>query len=118
MSVPEPRFDVDYNLRGRPGERYAEAIREAIYRDRIEVKTDHLMLKTGNVYIEFEQKKYREGWKVLEPCKADPERTWQHRHLAVGCCPNESPETRPTHGVKVPVQALMAAAWSTLTEVA
>lgn len=58
----EPRFDVDYNERGRPGERYAEAIREAIFRDRIEVKTDYGMTSTGNLYIEFEQRTKTGRW--------------------------------------------------------
>lgn len=165
MSPKEPRFDLDYNERGRPGEKYAEAIREAIYRERIEVKTDHLMMTTGNVYVEFEQKTKRDGWQPSgiavdgtaelwmfcspfqeaalvvssallkdiaravwkesaatdspRECKADVDRTYQHRHSAVGCCSHESKETNPTHGIKVPVERLMQAAWSVgLEEVA
>lgn len=160
----EPRFDLDYNRRGLPGERYVEAIREAIYRDRIEVKTDYGMTQTGNVYVEFEQRSKVDGWvpsgiatseselwafaspsgkgalvvdaAILKAvarelwagssvrsgvllCRADPERSFQHERLAVGCCPNSTSETNPTHGVKVPVKRLMDTAWSTaLGEVA
>lgn len=58
----EPRFDLDYNERGLPGERYVESIREAIFRDRIEVKTDYGMAQTGNVYVEFEQRNKAGEW--------------------------------------------------------
>jgi len=152
----EPRFDIDYNERGVPGEKYAEAIREAIFRDRIEVKTDHLMATTGNVYVEFEQKSRAGAWiasgiakceselwmfaspsqqgalvivtstlkevarsvwqkSSLRPatiCKADPQRPDHHDRSVVGCCPYESSETRPTHGIKVPVKLLMDFAWT------
>jgi len=153
----EPRFDIDYNERGLPGERYVSAIRDAIYRDRIEVKTDYGMTQTGNVYVEFEQrtkagqwiasgiaKSESELWAFASPsskgalvvdthtlkgvareiwagsptrngvlsCRADPARSYQHERVCVGCCPNSSEDTNPTHGIKVPVKRLMDTAWS------
>jgi len=76
MRRAEPNFDLDYNEKGMPGERFAEKIRIAIYRERIEVKTDHRMVETGNLYLEFEQKSKRTGWTPSGIANEDTAELW------------------------------------------
>lgn len=49
----EPRFDLDY-ARGRQGELFVEAVRDAIQTERCEVKRDDRSVETGNVYVEYQ----------------------------------------------------------------
>lgn len=47
-----PDFDIDAAL-GHQGELFVVDIRKALERDDVEVKTDAVALRTGNVYIEY-----------------------------------------------------------------
>jgi len=58
----EPRFDYDIR-RGKVGEEYVGTILEAIQNGSVEVKTDYGSNKTGNVFVEFEQKAAKGEWK-------------------------------------------------------
>jgi hypothetical protein len=49
----EPNFDIDYEV-GRQGELFVTDLLGAMGSERIEVKTDAMAAKTGNVYIEVE----------------------------------------------------------------
>jgi len=59
----EPRFDIDLR-RGKVGEKYVARILNSLQKGTIEVKTDYGSNKTGNLYVEFEQKgRFDEDWK-------------------------------------------------------
>lgn len=58
----EPRFDYDVR-RGKVGEEYVGTILEAIQNGSVEVKTDYGSNKTGNVFVEFEQKPEKGEWR-------------------------------------------------------
>lgn len=58
----EPRFDIDYE-RGLVGERLVGTFLEALAGSRIEVKTDHRVLETGNVFVETHQQPFNRDWK-------------------------------------------------------
>jgi hypothetical protein len=58
----EPRFDIDYQ-RGLIGERLVGSFLEALSGSRIEVKTDHRVLETGNVFVETHQQVFGQDWK-------------------------------------------------------
>jgi len=58
----EPRFDFDLR-RGKVGEKYVSKILNALQRGTIEVKTDYGSNRTGNLFVEFEQKGKTGDWK-------------------------------------------------------
>lgn len=58
----EPRFDFDLR-RGKVGEKYVSRILNAIQKGTVEVKTDYGSNRTGNLYVEFEQKSKKGEWK-------------------------------------------------------
>lgn len=58
----EPRFDYDIR-RGKVGEEYIGTILEAIQNGSVEVKTDYGSNRTGNLFVEFEQKAAQGDWK-------------------------------------------------------
>lgn len=58
----EPRFDYDIR-RGKVGEEYIGTILEAIQNGSVEVKTDYGSNRTGNLYVEFEQKPAQGEWR-------------------------------------------------------
>jgi hypothetical protein len=58
----EPRFDIDYQ-RGLVGEHLVGSFLEALSGSRIEVKTDHRVLETGNVFVETHQQVFGQDWK-------------------------------------------------------
>lgn len=62
MSGYEPRFDLDYQ-RGLIGEKLVGTFLEALSGSRIEVKTDHRVLETGNVFVETHQQVFGQDWK-------------------------------------------------------
>ena len=62
MTPYEPRFDIDYQ-RGLIGERLVGSFLEALSGSRIEVKTDHRVLETGNVFVETHQQVFGQDWK-------------------------------------------------------
>lgn len=62
MTGYEPRFDLDYS-RGLVGERLVGSFLEALAGSRIEVKTDHRVLETGNVFVETHQQVFGQDWK-------------------------------------------------------
>lgn len=64
MSVQgyEPHFDIDFQ-RGKVGEDLVGTFLEALQGSLIEVKTDHRVLETGNVYVEIYQQNRSEEWK-------------------------------------------------------
>lgn len=62
MGGYEPRFDLDYQ-RGLIGEKLVGTFLEALSGSRIEVKTDHRVLETGNVFVETHQQVFGQDWK-------------------------------------------------------
>ena len=58
----EPRFDLDYS-RGLIGEALVGSFLECLSGSRIEVKTDHRVLETGNVFVETHQQVLGQDWK-------------------------------------------------------
>lgn len=58
----EPRFDIDYR-RGLVGETLVESFLAELAGSRIEVKTDHRVLETGNVFVETHQQPLGGDWK-------------------------------------------------------
>ena len=62
MNPYEPRFDIDYQ-RGLVGEHLVGSFLEALSGSRIEVKTDHRVLETGNVFVETHQQVFGQDWK-------------------------------------------------------
>lgn len=58
----EPRFDLDFS-RGLVGESLVGSFLEALSGSRIEVKTDHRVLETGNVFVETHQQVLGQDWK-------------------------------------------------------
>ena len=62
MTGYEPRFDYDVR-RGKVGEEYIGTILEAIQNGSVEVKTDYGSNRTGNLFVEFEQKAPKGEWK-------------------------------------------------------
>lgn len=62
MAGYEPRFDIDFS-RGLVGEELVGTFLEDLQGSLIEVKTDHRVLETGNVYVEiFQQNVSSEEW--------------------------------------------------------
>ena len=62
MTPYEPRFDIDFQ-RGLVGERLVGTFLESLSGSRIEVKTDHRVLETGNVFVETHQQVFGQDWK-------------------------------------------------------
>jgi hypothetical protein len=62
MSSYEPRFDLDF-ARGMVGEKLVGSFLEALSGSKIEVKTDHRVLETGNVFVETHQQVLGQEWK-------------------------------------------------------
>lgn len=58
----EPRFDIDYE-RGMVGERLVGTFLESLAGSKIEVKTDHRVNETGNVFVESHQKNHTSDWR-------------------------------------------------------
>lgn len=58
----EPRFDFDLR-RGKVGEKYVSRILNALQKGTVEVKTDYGSNRTGNLFVEFEQKSAKGDWK-------------------------------------------------------
>lgn len=58
----EPRFDFDAR-RGKVGEELVGTILESMANASVEVKTDYGSVKTGNLYVEFEQAGQDEHWR-------------------------------------------------------
>lgn len=58
----EPKFDIDYDV-GEQGELYVLRVIDSLKSgERVEVKTDEMAEKTGNVYVEYACQ-YRGEWK-------------------------------------------------------
>lgn len=62
MTPYEPRFDIDFQ-RGLIGEKLVGTFLESLSGSRIEVKTDHRVLETGNVFVETHQQVFGQDWK-------------------------------------------------------
>ena len=58
----EPRFDFDVR-RGKVGEELVGTILESLVNASVEVKTDYGSVKTGNLYIEYEQAPRGTDWR-------------------------------------------------------
>jgi hypothetical protein len=58
----EPRFDFDVR-RGKVGEELVGTILESMANASVEVKTDYGSVKTGNLYIEYEQAGRDQVWR-------------------------------------------------------
>lgn len=58
----EPRFDFDVR-RGKVGEDLVGTILESLVNASVEVKTDYGSVKTGNLYIEYEQARTPGLWR-------------------------------------------------------